>query len=318
MSLVALVRFVIIRLLAAIPTLFVVATLTFGLIQLIPGSPAEFILGSSATPDQVAALNAKLGLDQPLWQQYTSWLAGAVHGDFGTSITSNQPAGSLVLRALPVTLSVAALGLAFTMILGLALGLLAAVRGGRLDAAVQYVGSLAMAIPGFWLASLLVYAFAIRTRIFYATDYTPFLQGPWQWALHVTLPALAVAVASTGQVVFQARAAFGEELGRDYLRTLTAGGIPRRTLLLKHVLRNGLTPVMAFLGMMFVFMLGGVVIIESIFALPGLGSLMLRSVNNHDLALVQACVVAFTVLVVLVNLVVDLLVGLLDPRARLS
>jgi peptide/nickel transport system permease protein len=312
----ALVRFITARLAVAIPTVFVVATLTFGLLQLTPGNPALYILGSNATKAQIASLTRALGLDQPLLTQYWNWLTHAVQGNFGESVTASQPAIDLVIRAIPVTLSVAVLGLIFTTIAGVGLGMLAALRGGLWDGIVQGLSSLAMAVPSFWLAALLIYFLAIRERIFYATGYSSLGQSPDQWLLHVTLPAIAVAVTAMGQVAFQARAGFLETIELDFLRTLQATGMSRVRILFKHVLRNGLIPVLAFLGMTFIFMLGGVVIIEAIFSLPGLGSLMLTAVNNHDLAVVQAAVIAFCLLVVLTNLVVDLLLGGLDPRAR--
>jgi peptide/nickel transport system permease protein len=312
----ALIRFVLTRLAVAVPTVFVVATLTFGLLQLTPGNPAVFILGSNATKTQIAALTHALGLDQPLLAQYWSWLTHAVAGNFGQSITSSQPAIDMVLRAVPVTLSVAFLGLIFTTVAGVGLGMLAALRGGFWDGLVQTLSSFAMAVPSFWLASLLIYFLAIRNRIFYATGYSSLPQSPNQWLLHVTLPALAVAVTAMGQVAFQARAGFLETIELDFLRTLQATGMSRTRILFRHVLRNGLIPVIAFLGMTFIFMLGGVVIIEAIFSLPGLGSLMLTGVNSHDLVVVQATVIAFCLLIVLTNLATDLLLAGLDPRAR--
>ncbi|MEU6261090.1 ABC transporter permease [Streptomyces sp. NPDC047043] len=310
------IRMVAIRLATAVPTVFIVATLTFGLLQLIPGSPAEFLLGAGASRQQIGDLEHSLGLDQPLLTEYGQWLVRALHGDFGDSITSNTPAIQQVFKALPVTVSVAVVGLVLTAVVGIGLGLLAALRGGVWDTVVQTASSVAMAVPPFWLASLLIYFLAIRYRIFYATDYSALSDSPNQWLLHVTLPAVAVAVTAIGQVAFQARASLRETLGQDFLRTLRSTGMSPGRILFKHVLRNGLVPVIAYLGMMFVFLLGGVVIVESIFSLPGLGALMIQSVNNHDLTVVQATVVTFCVLVVITNLAVDLLVGWLDPRAR--
>lgn len=309
-------RFLVGRLAVAVPTVLVVVTLTFLLLQLTPGDPASFILGAGATPEQVAQLTRQLGLDRPLAEQYVTWLTQALRGDFGQSSASNMPALEVVLRALPVTLSVALVSLVLTVVLGIALGLSAAVRGGVWDRVVQNVCSLAMAVPNFWLAVLLIYLLAIRTEMFYATGYVPLTQSPVLWFFHVMLPALAIALTTVGQVAFHSRASFTDTLSKDFLRTLRATGLSRSRILGKHVLRNGLVPVMAVLGMTFVFMLGGVVVIESIFNLPGLGALMIQSVNTHDLAVVQAAVVAFTILVILVHLATDLMVTWLDPRGR--
>lgn len=309
-------KFVGIRLALAIPTVLVVATLSFALIQLIPGSAAAYMLGTSATTQQIADLEHQLGLDQPLLVQYWNWLISAIHGDFGKSLSTGLPAMDVVMRAVPVTVSVAVLALLFTFVFGVALGMIAALRGGWWDSVIQASSSFIMAVPMFWLAALLIYTLAISNKIFYATGYTSLFESPADWMLHVTLPAVAVALPAIGQTAFQARASFRETATQDFLRTFRSAGVSPARILVKHVLRNGLIPVIAFLGMMFVFTLGGVAIIESIFSLPGLGALMLRSVNAHDISAIQATVVTFTVLVVITNLIVDLLVAWLDPRAR--
>lgn len=310
------IRFVAIRLAVALPTVFVVATLAFALLQLVPGNPAEFLLGAGATKAQVLALEHSLGLDRPLLTQYGQWLANAVHGNFGESITTNNSALGQVLKALPVTLSVALLALLFTAVGGVCLGALAALRGGAWDKIVQTFSSLAMAVPAFWLSALLIDYLAIRHRIFYATGYSSLASSANQWMLHVTLPAIAVSMTTVGQVAYQARGALLEASGHEFLRTLRSTGISPARIVLKHLLRNGLIPVVAYLGVTFVFMLGGVVIVESIFNLPGLGALMVQSVNSHDLTVVQATVVTFCLLVVIINLAVDLILGWLDPRVR--
>jgi len=304
------------RVALAIPTVLVVATITFFLMQIIPSSPASFLLGAGATQEQVASLTHQLGLDRPVLVQYADWIGRAVRGDLGISFVSNASAGSTVMRALPVTLSLAFLTLAMTIVFGVALGMLAAVRGGWLDRLIQGLTSLGMAVPSFWLAVLLVWLLAIRIRFFYATGYAPLSDGPEEWILHLFLPALALTVGAMGQIMYQTRAAALEVLGRDYIRTLQAAGLSRRRIIFKHVLRNAAIPVTMVLGMTFVFLLGGVVVIEMIFALPGMGYLMLQAVNTHDLAVAQAAVVAFTILVILVNLLTDLFVLWLDPRAR--
>jgi peptide/nickel transport system permease protein len=300
----------------AIPTILVVATITFFLMQLIPSSPASFLLGSGATQEQVTHLTHQLGLDRPVLVQYGSWISQAVRGDFGDSFVSGTSARSSVMKALPVTLSLALLTLVMTIVLGVALGMAAAVRGGWLDRVIQSLSSLAMAVPSFWLGVLLVWVLAIEVKFFYATGYAPLSAGPQEWALHLFLPALALTVGATGQIMYQTRAAALEVLGRDYIRTLQAAGLSRRRIIFKHVLRNAAIPVTTVLGMTFVFLLGGVVVIEMIFALPGMGYLMLQAVNSHDLAVAQAGVVAFTILVILVNLFTDMVTVWLDPRAR--
>lgn len=304
------------RLALAAPVMAVVATLTFFLVELVPGDPAGFILGSSATSDDISELNHELGLDRPLLVQYVSWLADATRGDLGTSLLTNQSVVQSLTHALPVTVSVALLATLFTLLVGVLLGVVAAVRGGVLDAGVQWSGSFAMSIPSFWLAALLVLAFAIRLPWLPATGYTPIGDSPSLWLSHLVLPTIAVGLAGVGPVAFQTRAAVLDQLSREYVRTLVAAGLPTRRILFKHVLRNAGGPVVTVVSLGFVFALGGVVIIESIFNLPGMGTLMLKSVRSHDLPLVQGSVLFFSLLVVAINLLSDLVVAALNPRVR--
>lgn len=311
-------RFLLHRLAVAVPVMFVVATLTFFLVQLVPGDPASFILGGSASAEQIQQLHEKLGLNQSVPAQYVTWLTDAVRGDFGDSFVSGTSARLSVLQALPVTVSVAVMTTLITLVVGIFLGVLAAARGGTADRVIQGACSLGMAIPNFWLAVLLIWALAVKAKLFPATDYVPLTQSPGQWLLHVLLPALSISVGTLGQVVFQTRAAAKEVLAREYIRTLRAAGIPQRRILFKHVLRNAAIPVTTVLGITFIFTLGGVVVIEAIFNLPGLGYLMLQSVSTHDLSVVQAGVIFFSLVVVLANLVTDTITTWLDPRVRVA
>lgn len=305
------------RLAVAVPLLFVVATLSFFLVQLVPGSPAAAILGLNSTKEQVDALNAQLGLDRPLLTQYGDWLGHAVRGDLGHSYVNGQSVTAVLGQALPPTLSLALLSTLLTLALGVVLGMAAAVRGGRTDRVVQWIGSLGMAIPNFWLAALLVFVFAIKLSLFPATGYAELTtDGFGAWIEHLVLPVIALSVANLGQIAFQARAAVQDTLSRDFIRTLHSTGVPRRRILFKHVLRNAAIPVVTVTGLTFVFTLGGVVVLELIFGFPGMGNQMLRSVQTHDFSIVQAGVVYFSVAVIAVNLVVDIATAALDPRVR--
>lgn len=311
------IRFVLRRLAVAIPLLLIVATISFFLLQLVPGSPAAAILGSTATLQQVDTLNHSLGLDRPALEQFVSWLGHAFTGNLGASYITGQSVAGALAQALPPTLSLAILSTLLSLVAGLVLGMVAAVRGGRIDRAVQWLGSLGMAVPIFWLAALLVFLFAIKTRMFPATGYSELTtDGFGPWMSHLILPIIALSVANLGQITFQARAAFKDALSRDYVRTLHSTGVPRRLILFKHVLRNASVPVATVTGLTFIFTLGGVVILELIFTLPGMGNLMLRSVQTHDFAVVLGGVVYFSIVVVLVNLVVDIVTAGLDPRVR--
>ena len=310
-------RFVLRRLAVAVPLLLIVATISFFLVQLVPGSVGAAILGSTATQEQVDTLQHSLGLDQPVLTQFGSWLGHALQGDLGASYTTGQSVSEALAQSLAPTLSLAILSTLLTLVLGLVLGMAAAVRGGRTDRAVQWAGSLGMAVPNFWLAALLVFVFAIKLSVFPATGYAELgTDGLGPWLSHLVLPIIALSAVNLGSIAFQARAAFADALSRDYVRTLHATGVPRRRILFKHVLRNAAVPVVTVTGLTFIFTLGGVVVLELIFTLPGMGNLMLRSVQNHDFSVVQGGVLYFSIAVVAVNLVIDVVTAALDPRVR--
>ena len=311
-------RFTARRIALSVPVMAVVATLTFFLVELVPGDPAAFLLGTGATAQQISQLHHQLGLDRPVLAQYGSWFGDALQLDLGTSLISNQSVVATLGQALPVTLSVAILATLFTLVVGVLLGVLAAVRGGVLDRIVQSAGSLAMAIPSFWLAAVLVLGLAIKLPLLPATGYISLSASPSQWVSHLVLPMIAVGLSGVGPVAFQTRAAVADQLSREYVRTQIAAGLPTRRILFKHVLRNASGPVVTVVSLGFVFALGGVVIIESIFNLPGMGTLMLKSVRSHDLPLVQGAVLFFSLLVVAVNLLADLAVAGLNPKVRLG
>ena len=306
------------RIVIALPTMLVVATLTFLLIQLVPGSPADFILGSNATQGQVAQINHDLGLNRSLVAQYGSWLAGATHLDFGKSYTSGQTVKAAMATALSPTVSLAVLATIVALLVGVALGMLAAVRGGKLDLAIQAVSSLGLAIPNFWLAALLVLALSIKVAIFPATGYTTLSSSPWEWFVGLVLPVAAVAAAGLAQIVLQARASVLDVLSRDFVRVLQAAGVSRQRILFKHVLRNAAIPVTTLAGLSFVYTLSGVVVVETVFNLPGMGTLMINAVKSHDLPILQGAVVYFSLIVVVVNFGVDLLTAWLDPRTHVG
>jgi peptide/nickel transport system permease protein len=310
-------RFVLRRLAVAVPLLLIVAAISFFLVQLVPGSVAAAILGNTATQEQVDTLEQSLGLDKPVLSQFGEWLGHALQGNLGASYTTGQSVSDALAQSVAPTLSLAVLSTLLTLVVGLVLGMAAAVRGGRTDRLVTWTGSLGMAIPNFWLAALLIFVFAIKLSLFPAIGYAELgTDGLGPWISHLVLPIIALSAVNLGQIAFQARAAFTDALSRDYVRTLHATGVPRRRVLFKHVLRNASVPVVQVTGLTFIFTLGGVVVLELIFTLPGMGNLMLRSVQNHDFSVVQGGVLYFSLVVVLVNLVVDVATAALDPRVR--
>jgi peptide/nickel transport system permease protein len=297
---------------------FVVSTFTFFLIHLVPGSPADFILGTSANPLAVQKIDAELGLDKPLLSQYLTWLGHAIHGNFGTSYADGEPVARALAQALPVTLSLAILSIIVALAAGLALGTAAAVRGGRIDSLIQGLSSIGLAIPSFWLAALLVVAFALKIKLFPATGYTPLTASPGQWLRSFVLPVAAVAAGALAQFVLQTRTSVLDVLSRDFVRTLQSTGVPRRRILMKHVLRNAAIPVTTVAGLAFVFALSGVVVVEIVFNLPGMGDLIVNAASEHDIPVLQGAVIYFSLIVVVVNLCVDLLTAWLDPRVHVS
>jgi peptide/nickel transport system permease protein len=307
------------RLVLAVPMLLVVLTATFLLQQLIPGDPASFVMGQSVPAAQRAQVDASFGLDRSLFAQYLSWIGGAVRGRLGLSwvISSGQPVTHIIGQALPVTLSLAGLAALVTLVVGVALGTWAAVvRGGIADRLIQVVASVAVATPGYWVAVGLVYLLAIDHQVFPATGYVPIGQSPSAWLHSLVLPVIALALSSTGTIALQARSAMADVLGRDYIRSLRALGMPPWRIIGKHALRNAATPIVTTMGFSVLGLLATTVIIEQLFNQPGLGRVLLTAVVEHDIPVVQGVVVFFAVAVVVVNVAVDLSVALLNPRER--
>lgn len=304
------------RLLLAIPTLFVVATFSFALIKMVPGDPAVMILGQTASRADIERLHEQLGLNRPVLEQYTTWLTSALHGNLGTSILTGRPVLQALAIALPPTISLAFLTTLISLVLGVTLGIIAAVKRGVWDGTIQGISSFGLAIPSFWVAYILVLAFALTWRIFPATGYTPLDQDPRAWFMGLVLPAVSIAIGNTCQILLQTRASVLEILSRDFVRTLQATGIKRTRILAKHVLRNAAIPVAVVTGISFIGVFSGVVVIEAIFNTPGLGNLLLTGVRSADFPMVQGAILFFAILVIAVNLLVDLVTGWLDPRVR--
>ncbi len=310
------IRLVVYRILWSIPLLWVVSALTFVLVSLVPGNAAQAIAGSDASAAQVAALSRQLGLDQPLWTQYWHWLARAVRGDLGTSLVTGQSVTQVLNSRLTVSLTLIIGGTLVAAVVGLTLGTWAATRGGALGRLVEAAAVLGLAVPNFWLGLVLIELFAVTIRIFPATGFVPFSQDPGQWALSLVLPVVAIAAVGMTMIAVQTRDSMLEVLRRDFIRVLEANGIPRRSVIGRHALRNAAIPVVTVIGITFVGLLGASVLVESVFALPGLGSGLTTAAAQHDIPVIQGAVLYFTLVVVIVNLLVDVAYGLLNPRVR--
>jgi peptide/nickel transport system permease protein len=311
-------RFVVRQLLSGIILTIVVTAVTYALVFSDAPGIARRVLGQSATQAQVAAKVTELGLDQPVAAQYVKWLGGLVRGDLGASYFTGEPVTTMLATRVPVTLAVIAPALLLTMILSVLTGVTAAVRGGGLDRFLQVAGVVGAAIPNFVVAIVLVFAFAIAARVFPATGYVSPDVDPVGWARSLVLPVLAVLIGSVAGAAQQFRGAVIDVLEQDFVRTLRSRGLSERAVIFRHVLRNAAGPGMTILSLQTVAVMGGVVIIERVFALPGMGLLANDSAVQGDLPAVMGSVLFSIVVVLVVNIAVDLLVGWLNPKARLS
>ncbi|MFI1584268.1 ABC transporter permease [Embleya sp. NPDC020630] len=301
------------RLISAVALLLVVSALTFFLMDLLP-DPGRGILGVSATDEQLAAKREELGLDRPVVPRYLDWLWAALRGDLGTSWTTGLDVSDSIGTKLPVTLSLTLTATLVCALFGIALGLFAAIRRGIVDRSVHVLAVAGFAIPGLWVGILLVALFAVKLDWLPATGYVPFAESPVDWARSLVLPVATIAVSGIAAIAQQTRNAVATVLERDYVRTLRSRGLPPRRVLLVHVLRNATPPALTVVGLQFIGLLGGALVIEQIFALPGLGSLAIGATSQSDVPTVQGVVLVSVCVVVSVNLVVDLATGVLDPK----
>ena len=306
------------RLLSGILLLFAISSLAFFLIYASSTNIAANILGEGATKDQIKLKSHELGLDQSIITRYFSWLHHAIHGDFGISWTNNDSVVSEILRKLPVTLSLVFIAIFIAAALATGLGVLAATRGGAIDRLVQLLAVAGFAIPGFIVAIILITFLAIRLHIFPATGWTPLSESPSMWAKSITLPVISLVIATMTSAAQQIRSAVKAVLERDFIRTLTSRGISRREIIFKHVLRAAAPAGLTVLSLQFVGMLGGTVIVEKRFALPGMGDLSVNATASGDTTLVLGIVVYSVIIVIVVNLAVDLLNGWLNPKVRVK
>jgi peptide/nickel transport system permease protein len=311
-------RFILRRLLSGIVLLFVISTIAYSLLYVGGGDIARRILGQMATEEGVAQKTAALGLDRPLAVQYVDWLSHALRGDLGTSWFTGQLVTVGITSRVGVTLSLVIGAILVTAIVAVVLGVWAAVHGGWADKIVQAVSILGFAIPGFLVALGLVTLFALNLKWFKPTGYVPLTESPSGWLATVTLPIIALAIGSIAGVAQQVRGSVADALRQDYVRTLRSRGLSFNRVVYKHVLRNAGGPALAVLAVQFVGLLGGAVIVEQIFAIPGLGQVAVSATTQGDIPMVMGLVVATAIIVVVVNLLIDLLQGWLNPKVRLS
>jgi len=310
--------FVLRRLASGVVLVFVISLLAYTLLYLGGGDIARRILGQNAAQATVDQKAAELGLDQPLLVQFWDWLTSALQGDLGRSWFTGQLVASGVSSRLAVTLSIVIGATLVSAVIAVILGVLAARRGGWIDALVQFITVVGFAIPGFLIALYLVLIFAINLHWFKATGYIPITTSFTGWLASVTLPIAALSFAAIAAVTQQVRGSVLDALSRDYVRTLRSRGLSMNRVVYKHVLRNAGGPALAILALQFIGLLGGAIIIEQVFALPGLGQLTVQATASGDIPIVMGVVIATAIIVVVVNLLIDIAQAALNPKVRLS
>ena len=304
-------------------TLIVASLVVFAVLEWLPGNPAQVMLGDTATAESLAALEARLGLDQPAWVRYGAWVGGLLQGQSAMSYAYDTPTFELIAERLQVSLPLALLAMALTVAVALALGVYAASRHNRLgDVGVMALSQLGVAVPSFWLAILLILLFAVQLQWVSAGGFPGWRGddggGLWPGLKALLLPAFALAAVQAAILARVTRSAVLEAMREDYVRTARAKGLSRRAVLWRHVLRNAMVPVLTVMGLQFANLITGAIVVENVFVLPGIGRLVFQAIANRDLVLVRDVVMLLAAVVVLVNLVVDVLYAVIDPRLRVA
>ncbi len=312
------IQFVTRRLLATVPLLFFVSLVVFSFVHVLPGDPAVLFLGEEATPETVAKFRTRLGFDRPLVTQYVEWLGRALRGDLGRSLRTNQPVTEAILQRLPVTLELLGAALAVSLAIAIPAGIVSAVkRNSGVDLASTVFALIGFSLPNFWLGLILIYVFALLLRWLPPSGFAP-LPAVADNARSLILPALTLGTALAALITRQLRSGMLEVLRQDYVRTAQAKGLGQGVVVAKHALKNALIAVVTVIGLQIGGLLGNTIITESLFALPGVGRLMIDAVFSRDFFIVQGVVLFLAVGYVLSNLIVDVLYSYLDPRIRLG
>jgi peptide/nickel transport system permease protein len=313
------VAFLIKRLLATIPTILLVTITVFMILRLTPGGPAVAMLGDQASPEAVARLQHQLGLDKPLYVQYLHWLGNALHGDLGRSAFGNQPVTHLIVQRIVPTLELSLIALVVSLLIGISAGVIAAVkRNTAVDAVASILAILGVSTPSFWLAILLVLVFSLKLSWLPALGYVSPFSNLGTNLKDMLLPSITLGIILAAVVTRFTRASMLDSLYQDYVRTARSKGLEERTVVIRHALANAMIPIVTVVGLELGGLLSGAVIIETIFSLPGNGQLLVTSIFNRDFPVVQGLVVVIATVFILVNVVVDVVYALIDPRIRLG
>ncbi len=295
----------------------IVAVMSFGLIRSAAGDPSLLILGPAPTPEEVASVRAQLGLDRSIVAQFTIWLGGVVQGDLGRSFFLGRDVSTAIIERLPATLQLTGVAFVMAIALGIPAGVVAAVRHNRLvDRAVMLMSLLGVSIPVFWLGLLLIWVFGVQLRWFPIGGYVPLLTDPVDSLRHSVLPAFSLGVLHATLIARITRASMLEVLGQDYIRTARAFGLRERTIIFGRALKNALIPTITVVGTTLGALIGGVVIVETVFTYPGIGRMVVQGVQQRDYNLVQGVLLVTALMYVVVNLLVDLMYAWVDPRIR--
>ncbi|KOP71925.1 ABC transporter permease [Cytobacillus solani] len=307
------------RLLSLIPVLFVVAVVVFLIIHITPGDPASVMLGPEASPREVAELREELGLNLPLYQQFTSWLAGVVQGDFGWSIFMNEPVLQSFFSHLGPTLSLAIFAQLLAVVLAIPFGVIAAKRRGTIIDQTFMGGSLiGISVPSFLLGLLLILLFAVQLRWLPVAGYKPLDAGFFLHIRYLILPAIALGAMQAALIARMTRSSMLDILNANYIKTARSKGLKEKIIIYKHALRNAFIPILTVIGQTFGTLVAGAAVVETVFNIPGIGQLIVNSVERRDFAVIQGTILLVAISYVLINLVVDLLYGVIDPRVRLN
>ena len=313
--------FIIRRLIQAVVVLFLVSIIVFFAMRLLPGDPILMLVTSTEqaeyNEEQIRNLRHEFGLDRPIIIQYTDWISGVFRGDFGTSILNRQPVIKELRRRLPITLYLGGLSFIIGHLIGIPAGIISAVRRGKwIDAAVTSLANIGITIPNFWLGIILMYTFSLYLGWLPVMGYTSPFENFWLSTRQLILPVICLAIFPIAGSARQTRSSMLEVMGQDYIRTAASKGLTEHAIIFRHALKNGLIPILTLAGMGVPIILGGSVFIETIFVIPGLGRLLVGSVINQDYPYVQGVILIIAMTVVLINLLVDIAYGWLDPRIR--
>lgn len=300
-------------------TLILISIIVFGVFQLLPGDPVKVMIGVEGDPNQEAMLRARFGLDRPVYEQYAMWATNFVQGDLGESMKYKLPVDSVLFQRIPVTLSLASLSLLITFFVGIPVGIWIASGSGRIARGiVSVITQIGVAMPAFWSGIILILIFGVILHLLPTNGYQSWSSNPAGWIKHMVLPAVTLAIANTCSIVRFMKNTLLDQMKMDYVRTALSKGLSRKKVIYKHVLRNTLIPVITMFGMITTDTLAGSMVTENVFALPGIGTLLVGSITSRDLPLIEAAIMYIAIIVTVVNFVIDVIYGIIDPRIRVK